>query len=105
MDDKYMAAAFITSLVRYRREGYRPERDIIVALTTDEEIADQHRRGIRWLIEKKRSLIDAELALNEGGGVGVKNGKPIWNSVQTSEKLYQSFWLETRNPGGHASGG
>lgn len=103
MDDKYMAAAFITNLVRYRREGYRPERDIILALTTDEEIADHHRRGIRWLIDKQRPLIDAELALNEGGGVGVKNGKPIWNSVQTTEKLYQSFWLEVKNPGGHSS--
>jgi len=102
-DDKYMAATFITNLIRYRREGYRPDRDIIVALTTDEEIADEHRYGINWLLEKQRPLIDAELALNEGGGVGVIEGKPAWNSVQTTEKLYQTFALEVRDAGGHSS--
>jgi acetylornithine deacetylase/succinyl-diaminopimelate desuccinylase-like protein len=102
-DDKYMAAAFISNLIRYRKEGFRPDRDIIVALETDEEISDQHQYGINWLIKNHRDLIDAEFALNEGGGVGVKDGKPLWNSVQTSEKLYQSFWLEVRNNGGHSS--
>lgn len=102
-DDKYMAATFITNLIRYRREGYRPERDIIVALTADEEIADEHRYGINWLLDKQRPLIEAELALNEGGGVGVIEGKPAWNSLQTTEKLYQTFYLEVRDPGGHSS--
>ena len=98
-----MAASFVVNLIRYRREGYVPERDIILALTTDEEIGDRHRYGINWLIDKQRQLIDAEFALNEGGGVGVKDGKPIWNSVQTTEKLFQSFWLEVKNAGGHSS--
>jgi acetylornithine deacetylase/succinyl-diaminopimelate desuccinylase-like protein len=102
-DDKYMAATFVVNLIRYRREGYRPDRDIIVALTTDEEISDKNNLGIKWLIDKQRPLIDAELALNEGGGVGVKDGKAIWNSVQTTEKLYQSFWLEAKNSGGHSA--
>jgi acetylornithine deacetylase/succinyl-diaminopimelate desuccinylase-like protein len=102
-DDKYMAASFVTNLIRYRREGYRPDRDIILALTTDEEISDQHHYGINWLLEKQRPLIDAELALNEGGGVGVIDGKPAWNSVQTTEKLYQTFFLEVKDPGGHSS--
>jgi acetylornithine deacetylase/succinyl-diaminopimelate desuccinylase-like protein len=102
-DDKYMAATFISNLIRYRREGYRPDRDIIVALTTDEEIADEHHYGINWLLEKQRPLIEAELALNEGGGVGVIEGKPAWNSLQTTEKLYQTFFLEVRDTGGHSS--
>jgi acetylornithine deacetylase/succinyl-diaminopimelate desuccinylase-like protein len=102
-DDKYMAATFILNLLRYRREGYRPDRDIIVALTTDEEIGDRQQLGIRWLLDKHRELIDAELALNEGGGVGVKEGRPLWNSVQTTEKLYQNFWLSVKNSGGHSS--
>jgi acetylornithine deacetylase/succinyl-diaminopimelate desuccinylase-like protein len=102
-DDKYMAASFISNLIRYRREGYRPDRDIIVALTTDEEIADEHHYGINWLIEKQRPLIDAELALNEGGGVGVIAGKPSWNSLQMTEKLFQTFSLEVRDAGGHSS--
>jgi acetylornithine deacetylase/succinyl-diaminopimelate desuccinylase-like protein len=102
-DDKYMAATFITTLIRYRREGYHPDRDLIVALTTDEEIADEHHLGINWLIEKQRPLIDAEFALNEGGGVGVISGKPSWNSLQTTEKRFQTFFLEVRDSGGHSS--
>ena len=86
-DDKYMAASFIANLIRYKQEGYKPDRDIIVALETDEEILDHDGLGIQWLIKNHRDLIDAEFALNEGGGVGLKDGKAIRNSVQTSEKF------------------
>src|SRR5438445_2669335 len=102
-DDKFMAAAFIANLIRYRQEGYRPERDIIVALSTDEEIGDANGLGIRWLIANQRNLIDAEFALNEGAGVGLKNGKPIRNGVQSSEKNYVDYSLEVKNAGGHSS--
>lgn len=102
-DDKYMAATWIANLIRYKKEGYRPDRDLIVALETDEEGGNPEGLGIGWLIDKHRDLIDAEFALNEGGSVAVKEGKPLWNSVQTSEKVFQSFWLETRNSGGHSS--
>jgi acetylornithine deacetylase/succinyl-diaminopimelate desuccinylase-like protein len=102
-DDKYMAAAFVTNLIRYRQEGYKPDRDIIVALETDEEILDRDALGIQWLLKNHRDLIDAEFALNEGGGVGLKDGKPIRNSVQTSEKVSLSYRLDVRNRGGHSS--
>jgi acetylornithine deacetylase/succinyl-diaminopimelate desuccinylase-like protein len=102
-DDKYMAAAFVTNLIRYRQEGYKPDRDIILALETDEEILDRDGLGIQWLLKNKRDLIDAEFALNEGGGVGLKDGKAIRNSVQTSEKVAVSFLLEVKNKGGHSS--
>ena len=102
-DDKYMAATWIANLIRYKKEGYRPDRDIIVALETDEESGNPEGLGIGWLISQHRDLIEAEFALNEGGGVATKEGKPIWNALQTSEKVYQSFWLETHNPGGHSS--
>src|SRR5438067_8228725 len=102
-DDKFMAAAFVANLIRYRQEGYRPERDIVVALSTDEEIGDANAVGIRWLIANQRNLIDAEFALNEGAGVGLKNGKPIRNGVQTSEKNYVDYALEVKNAGGHSS--
>ena len=85
-DDKYMAAAFVANLIRYKKEGYKPDRDIILALETDEEILDRDELGIQWLLKNHRDLIDAEFALNEGGGVGLKNGKPIRNSVQTTRK-------------------
>ena len=102
-DDKYMAASFIVNLIRYKNEGYKPDRDIIVALETDEEIFDRDGLGIQWLIKNHRDLIDAEFALNEGGGVGLKDGKPIRNSVQTSEKVALSYQLDVKNKGGHSA--
>ena len=102
-DDKFMAAAFITNLIRYRQEGYKPDRDIIVALETDEEILDRDGVGIQWLLKNHRDLIDAEFALNEGGNVGLKDGKAIRNSVQTTEKVSLTYRLDVRNKGGHSS--
>jgi len=102
-DDKYMAASFVASLIRYRQEGYRPDRDIIVALETDEEILDRNALGIQWLLKHHRDLIEAEFALNEGGGVGLKAGKPIRNSVQTSEKVSLTYQLEVIDRGGHSA--
>lgn len=102
-DDKYMAATFVANLIRYRQEGYKPDRDIIVALETDEEILDKDALGIQGLLKNHRDLIDAEFALNEGGGVGLRAGKPVRNSVQTSEKVSVSYALTVKNKGGHSS--
>jgi acetylornithine deacetylase/succinyl-diaminopimelate desuccinylase-like protein len=102
-DDKFMAATFVANMIRYKEEGYRPDRDIILALETDEENLDADGLGIQWLLKNHRDLIDAELALNEGGGVGLKRGKAIRNSVQTSEKVSVSYRLEVTNKGGHSS--
>ena len=102
-DDKFMAAAFVTNMIRYKQEGYKPDRDIIVALETDEEILDADALGIQWLLKNHRDLIDAEFALNEGGGVGLKGGKAIRNSVQTTEKVSLGYLLSVKNPGGHSS--
>ena len=102
-DNKYMAAAFVANMVRYKREGYRPDRDIILVLEADEETLDADEVGIRWLLGNHRSLIDAEFALNEGGGVGLSNGKGIRITLQTSEKVFMNYTLLARNPGGHSS--
>jgi acetylornithine deacetylase/succinyl-diaminopimelate desuccinylase-like protein len=102
-DDKHMAASFVANMIRYKQEGYRPDRDIILALETDEEILDANAMGIRWLLKNHRDLIDAEFALNEGGGVGLKGGKAIRNHVQTTEKVYLSYRLDVKNRGGHSS--
>src|SRR6202043_186657 len=96
-DDKFMAATFVANLIRYKQEGYTPDRDIIVALETDEEILDRDALGIQWLLNNHRDLIDAAFALNEGGGVGLKNGRPIRNAIQTSEKISVSYRLEVTN--------
>ena len=102
-DDKFMAAAFVANLIRYREEGYKPDRDIIVVLETDEEILDAGNVGMQWLLKYHRDLIDAEFALNEGGSVGLKNGKPLRIGIQTSEKVPVNYRLEAKNPGGHSS--
>ena len=100
-DDKDEAAIYTANLIRYKQEGFVPDRDIIVALTADEEGGQFN--GVQWLIQNRRDLIDAGYALNEGGGGAIKDGKHQLNSVQASEKVYQSFNLRATNPGGHSS--
>lgn len=100
-DDKAMAAIFVANLIRFKQEGFMPDRDIIVALTADEEGGDFN--GVDWLIKNHRSLIDADFGLNEGGGGAMRQGKKLFNTVQASEKVYQSFRLEVKGKGGHSS--
>jgi len=101
-DDKAQAAVWIANLIRYKREGFKPDRDIIVALTADEEGGGPYN-GVQWLIQNKRDLIDAEFALNEGGWGEMAGGKKISNDIQVSEKYVINFRLEVRNKGGHSS--
>jgi acetylornithine deacetylase/succinyl-diaminopimelate desuccinylase-like protein len=101
-DDKGMAAIWIANLLRFHKERYRPSRDLIVALTADEESGGDHN-GVEWLIKNRRDLIDAALCLNEGGFGQLKNGKRLLNQVQVSEKAALNLTLEIRNKGGHSS--
>src|SRR5579884_984807 len=101
-DDKAQAAVWIANLIRYKREGLRPDRDIIVALTADEEGGGPYN-GVQWLIQNHRELIDAALCLNEGGMGEEKDGRKIANEVQASEKYVINFRLEVHNKGGHSS--
>jgi acetylornithine deacetylase/succinyl-diaminopimelate desuccinylase-like protein len=101
-DDKAQAAVWIANLIRYKREGFRPDRDIIVALTADEEGGGPYN-GVEWLLKNKKSLIDAEFALNEGGWGESLNGTRLANDVQVSEKYVINYRLEVHNKGGHSS--
>jgi acetylornithine deacetylase/succinyl-diaminopimelate desuccinylase-like protein len=102
-DDKAMAAIFVDAMMRYKKSGYRPKRDIKIALTCGEETPYDFD-GAQYLVEHNRDLIDAELALNEGaGGRLSKEGQRIYNGVQAGEKVYQDYRLEVTNPGGHSS--
>src|SRR5918995_228701 len=96
-----MAAHFVANLIRLKREGVTFDRDLILALTADEEGGTHN--GVDWLIKNHRALIDAEFAINEGGGGNMRKGKYLTNEVQASEKVYQDFRLEVKNPGGHSS--
>lgn len=100
-DDKDEGAVHLALLMRLRAEGWVPDRDIIVALTADEEGGTDN--GVQWLLANRRDLIDAEFALNEGGGGRVTGDRKVSNDVQASEKKYQDWTLEVTNPGGHSS--
>ena len=100
-DNKAGAAMLVANFIRMKKEGFTPERDIIVVLTSDEETA---QASIKWLVAEHRDLIDADFALNtDGGGGELRDGKPVAFSVQTAEKMFLTFNFEVRNRGGHSS--
>jgi len=101
-DDKAQAAVWVANLIRYKREGFRPDRDIIMALTADEEGGGPYN-GVDWLVKNHKDLIDAEFALNEGGKGELLDGKRISNDIQAAEKWYVDLRLEVTNKGGHSS--
>ena len=98
-DDKAEAAIDLTNFVRLKNENLK--RDVILILTADEEGGDYN--GVDWLVKNHRDLVDAAFGLNEGGGGEIENGKKTFNEVQASEKVFLSFYIESRNPGGHSS--
>lgn len=100
-DDKAMASQFVANLIRLKEEGFAPDRDLILALTADEEGGQFN--GVEWLVKNHKDLIDAEFAINEGGGGAMRKGKYLTNQIQASEKVYQDFRLEVTNSGGHSS--
>jgi acetylornithine deacetylase/succinyl-diaminopimelate desuccinylase-like protein len=103
IDDKSMAAIWVDTLIRFKREGYRPARTLKLALTCGEEGGSPFD-GAEYLAKNRRELIDAAFALNEGGyGLLDPSGKPVFLAVQVGEKLAQNYTLEVTNPGGHSS--
>jgi acetylornithine deacetylase/succinyl-diaminopimelate desuccinylase-like protein len=101
-DMKVSDAILVTTFIRFRREGYRPDRDLILALTADEEGGKSN--GVDWLLKNHRDLVDAEFAINpDSGGLTTKNGRPVNVDIEASEKQYADFELTSLNPGGHSS--
>ncbi len=102
-DDKAMAAIFTDLMIRYKQEGYRPKRDIKLALTCGEETSGAFN-GAKYLATEHKDWIDAAFALNEGAsGILDAKGNRVSFNIQAAEKVYQDFTLETTNPGGHSS--
>ena len=102
-DDKAQAAAWVDTLIRLKQEGFKPKRDIKLALTCGEETSSAFN-GAGWLSKERRDLIDAAFALNEGAGGRLDaQGKPIALNIQAGEKFPQDYKLEVTNPGGHSS--
>jgi acetylornithine deacetylase/succinyl-diaminopimelate desuccinylase-like protein len=103
IDMKGQDAAMLVSLIRLKTEGFVPDRDIIVALTADEE-AGGDADGIEWLLKDHRDLVDAGLVVNpDAGEAAIKNGRKLYLGIQTSEKIYLTFGLEATDKGGHSS--
>jgi acetylornithine deacetylase/succinyl-diaminopimelate desuccinylase-like protein len=101
-DMKSGDAIMATTLIRFKKEGYTPDRDIILALTADEEGGKSN--GVDWLLKNHRDLISAEVVFNhDGGGILGDHGKPVMMTVDATEKLYADFQLSVTNPGGHSS--
>ena len=103
LDDKFQSAVYADTLIRLKQEGYKPQRTIKLALTCGEE-TDTAWNGAEYLASERRDLIDAEFALNEGGG-GRTDGKGnlVVQTIQVGEKVYQDYKLTVTNPGGHSS--
>jgi acetylornithine deacetylase/succinyl-diaminopimelate desuccinylase-like protein len=102
-DDKAQAAIWVDTLIRLRQQGFKPRRDVKMALTCGEETASAFN-GAGYLATHERGLIDAAFALNEGaGGILDNAGKPVALNIQAGEKFPQDYRLEVTNPGGHSS--
>lgn len=100
-DDKAMAAIFVANVFRMKQEGYVPDRDIIIALTADEEGGTAN--GVDWLLKNHSEKMDAAYVINEGGGGVHHQGKYFLHSVQLAEKVYTDMTLRATNRGGHSS--
>lgn len=103
IDMKDGDAALLETLIRLKREGFKPERDVIAAFTADEE-AGGDANGPAFLLKEHRDLIQADLVINlDGGGGSYVQGERKLYEIGTSEKTYVTYTLETQSPGGHGS--
>jgi acetylornithine deacetylase/succinyl-diaminopimelate desuccinylase-like protein len=101
-DMKEGDAILVANFIRMKKENYKPDRDLILALTADEEGGNFN--GVDWLVKNHRDWIDAEYCINLDGGEFERNGNQrILTAIQASEKVYADFQLESLNPGGHSS--
>src|SRR6201995_427055 len=101
-DVKSGDAILVATLIRFKKEGFVPDRDLIVALTADEEGGTSN--GAEWLVKNRRDLVDAEYVLNpDSGGIDSENGKVVSVQLGATEKLYADYMFVTTNPGGHSS--
>jgi acetylornithine deacetylase/succinyl-diaminopimelate desuccinylase-like protein len=101
-DMKDSDAALVATFLRLHREGYKPKRDLILALTADEEGGKFN--GAQWLVKNHRDLVDAAYVINpDSGGVELDHGRPVVADVEATEKVYADYQVTATNPGGHSS--
>ena len=101
-DMKNSDAVLVATLLRLHREGYKPKRDLILALTADEEGGKFN--GADWLLREHRELVDAAYVINpDAGGVELDHGRAVAADVEATEKVYSDFQITATNRGGHSS--
>ena len=101
-DMKNSDAALVATFLRLHREGFKPRRDIILALTADEEGGKFN--GAEWLVEHHRDLVDAAYIINpDAGGIELEHGRAVVADVEATEKVYSDFQITAVNRGGHSS--
>ena len=101
-DMKESDAALVATFLRLHREGYKPRRDLILALTADEEGGQFN--GAEWLVQQHRELVDAAYVINpDAGGVELDHGRVVVADVEATEKVYSDFQITATNRGGHSS--
>lgn len=103
IDDKAMAASYVSALAQLKREGFQPDRDIVMALTADEEHGSSDANGAAWLVKNRRQDVEAEFGINEGGRGELKNGKPYAHIMQIGEKTFLQYEFEATGPGAHSA--
>jgi acetylornithine deacetylase/succinyl-diaminopimelate desuccinylase-like protein len=102
IDMKNGDAIMVATLLQMKQEGYRPARDIILALTADEESGTAN--GVQWLFKNHPELVAAEFAINlDDWSIPTVHGKAVVLNLDATEKLYADFQLAVSNPGGHSS--
>jgi len=101
-DMKDSDASFVTTFLILKKQGWKPKRDIILALTADEESGGEN--GVDWLLSHRRELVDAAFAINpDAGGLVTENTRPVEMDLEATEKLYADFQVSATNAGGHSS--
>ncbi|HEY0767995.1 MAG TPA: M20/M25/M40 family metallo-hydrolase [Steroidobacteraceae bacterium] len=102
LDMKSQDAIMAAALIRMKHEGWHPARDVILALTADEEAG--RANGVQWLLKHHRELVDAEFVLNQDDwSVPTEHGTPVFFKLAATEKIYADYQLSATNPGGHSS--
>lgn len=102
IDNKFGVAQLTATFIRLKKEGFVPDRDLIIVFSGDEESG---MTTTKMLAYERPDLAEAEFALNSdaGGGALDKSGNAVTYRIQAAEKTYATWEATVRNPGGHSS--
>ena len=102
-DNKTGVVGLTATFVKLKKQGYVPNRNMVLIFTADEETGMTSARHFATAL---RDEINIEYAINADAlsGILLPDGSVFGYYVQGAEKTYQSMEFIVRNPGGHSSG-